>query len=132
MIKHVIIWTLKDTLSESEKETVKKEAKCALEALNGNIDGLIDIKLNIKEEYLKNIQFNEDGTVLTANVTPENAVEVLGTDIRAVDDITLVVETNGVNLTLVTISCTTSIGDLAIRTSYTYNAQDLFPESDAQ
>ena len=92
----------------------------------------IDIKLNIKEEYLKNIQFNEDGTVLTANVTPENAVEVLGTDIRAVDDLTLVVETNGVNLTLVTISCTTSIGDLAIRTSYTYNAQDLFPESDAQ
>ena len=47
MVKHIIIWTLKDTLSESEKETVKKEAKCALEALAGNIDGLIDIKLNI-------------------------------------------------------------------------------------
>ena len=26
MIKHVIIWTLKDTLSHAEKETVKKEA----------------------------------------------------------------------------------------------------------
>ena len=47
MIKHVIIWTLKDTLSESEKETVKKEAKCALEALAGNIDGLIVVVATI-------------------------------------------------------------------------------------
>ena len=92
----------------------------------------IDLKFNIKEEYLKNVQFNEDGTVLTADITPENAIHVLGSDIRAVDDITIVVETNGVNLTLVTISCPTQIGDLAIRTSYTYNTQDLFPEADAQ
>lgn len=92
----------------------------------------IDIKLNVKEEYLKNVQFNDDYTVLTADITPENAVKVLGTDIGAIDDITIVVETNGVNLTLVTISCSTQIGDLAIRSSYTYNAQNLFPESDAQ
>ena len=92
----------------------------------------IDLKFNIKEEYLKDIQFNEDGTVLTANITPENAKNVLGSDIGAVDDINIVVETNGVNLTLVTISCITQIGELAIRTSYTYNAQNLFPESDAQ
>lgn len=45
MVKHVIIWTLKDTLSDDEKAKVKKEAKAALEALSGNIDGLIEIKL---------------------------------------------------------------------------------------
>ncbi len=45
MVKHIIIWTLKDELSESEKEIVKKNAKEALEALSGNIEGLIDIKL---------------------------------------------------------------------------------------
>ena len=45
MVKHIIIWTLKDELSESEKEIVKKNAKEALEALAGNIEGLIDIKL---------------------------------------------------------------------------------------
>lgn len=92
----------------------------------------IDLKFDIKEEYLNNAQLNEDGTVLTASITPENAKKVLGSDIGAVDDITIVVETNGVNLTLVTISCATQIGELAIRTSYTYNAQDLFPEADAQ
>lgn len=45
MVKHIIIWTLKDELSAEEKEVVKKNAKEALEALAGNIEGLIDIKL---------------------------------------------------------------------------------------
>ncbi|MBQ2729756.1 MAG: Dabb family protein [Clostridia bacterium] len=45
MVKHVIIWTLKDELSPEEKTEVKKDAKIALEALAGNIDGLVDIKL---------------------------------------------------------------------------------------
>ena len=47
-----------------------------------------------------------------------------------IEDIDIVVETNGVNLTLVTISCPTQLGSVTIRTSYTYNAQELFPESD--
>ena len=45
MVKHIIIWTLKDELSPEEKAKVKKDAKCALEALNGSIEGLIDLKL---------------------------------------------------------------------------------------
>ncbi|MBE6715173.1 MAG: Dabb family protein [Ruminococcaceae bacterium] len=47
MVKHIIIWTLSDELTDSEKEKAKKEAKAALEALSGKIEGLIDIKLNI-------------------------------------------------------------------------------------
>lgn len=45
MVKHIIIWTLKEELTNEEKTKIKAEAKCALEALSGNIEGLIDIKL---------------------------------------------------------------------------------------
>ena len=46
MVKHVILWTLKDELSELEKEEVKKEIKEGLEGLKGVIPGLIDIVVN--------------------------------------------------------------------------------------
>lgn len=48
MVKHVILWTLKDEFSESEKETIKKDMKEALEGLMGKIPGLLDIKVYIK------------------------------------------------------------------------------------
>lgn len=47
MVKHVILWTLKDELSESEKADVKKGIKEGLEGLKGVIPGLIDIVVNI-------------------------------------------------------------------------------------
>ena len=47
MVKHIIIWNLKDTLAESEKQSIKLNAKKNLEALVGNIDGLIDLKIEI-------------------------------------------------------------------------------------
>ena len=46
MVKHVIIWNLKESLSDAEKEEVKKGAKEGLENLIGKIPGLIDIKVN--------------------------------------------------------------------------------------
>lgn len=47
MVKHVILWTLKDELSAEEKLNIKKEIKAGLESLQGKIPGLIDIKVNI-------------------------------------------------------------------------------------
>ncbi|MBO5031443.1 MAG: Dabb family protein [Lachnospiraceae bacterium] len=47
MVKHVILWQLKDELSDSEKVQVKAGIKEGLEALKGRIDGLIDIKVEI-------------------------------------------------------------------------------------
>ncbi len=47
MVKHVILWQLKDELSDAEKITVKTDAKKYLEALYGKIDGLKYIKVNI-------------------------------------------------------------------------------------
>ena len=47
MVKHVIVWTLKDEYSAEEKENIKKGIKEGLEALKGKIPGLVDIKVNI-------------------------------------------------------------------------------------
>lgn len=47
MVKHIILWQLKDELSQEEKENVKMGIKEGLEALQGKIPGLLDIKVNI-------------------------------------------------------------------------------------
>ena len=45
MVKHVILWKLKDSLSSEEKEAVKKGIKEGLEGLAGKIPGLREIKV---------------------------------------------------------------------------------------
>ncbi len=49
MVKHIILWTLKDSLSEEEKIQIKKSIKEGLESLKGVVPGLIDIKVQIDE-----------------------------------------------------------------------------------
>lgn len=44
MVKHIIVWTLKE-MPEVEKKSVKAEIKAGLEGLKGRIPGLIDIKV---------------------------------------------------------------------------------------
>ena len=46
MVKHVILWNLKDEYSEEEKTQIKAGIKEGLEGLKGQIPGLIDIKVN--------------------------------------------------------------------------------------
>ena len=45
MVKHVILWQLKDALSAEEKATVKAEMKESLEGLAGKIPGLVEVKV---------------------------------------------------------------------------------------
>ncbi|MBD5394162.1 MAG: Dabb family protein [Lachnospiraceae bacterium] len=45
MVKHIILWKLKEALSEEEKTEVKAGIKEGLEGLKGKIPGLIDIKV---------------------------------------------------------------------------------------
>ncbi len=47
MVKHVILWTLKEEFSDAQKADIKKGIKGGLEGLKGQIPGLIDIKVNI-------------------------------------------------------------------------------------
>ena len=45
MVKHVILWQLKDELTAEEKVTIKKEMKESLEGLVGKIPGLLEMKI---------------------------------------------------------------------------------------
>ena len=47
MVKHIILWTLRSELSESEKESVKAGIKEGLEALVGKVPGLVDVTVHI-------------------------------------------------------------------------------------
>ena len=47
MVKHIILWTLKDSLSEEEIIQIKKSIKEGLESLKGVVPGLIDIEVQI-------------------------------------------------------------------------------------
>lgn len=47
MIKHVILWQLKDELTDDQKAAVKAEIKERLEALEGQIPGLLYVKVAI-------------------------------------------------------------------------------------
>ena len=46
MVKHVILWQLKDELTDTEKRSVKAGIKEGLEGLKGQIEGLVEIQVN--------------------------------------------------------------------------------------
>ena len=48
MIKHIILWQLKDELSDEQKKAVKVGIKEGLEALVGKVPGLKDVKVQIE------------------------------------------------------------------------------------
>lgn len=45
MVKHVILWQLKDEFSVEEKENIKAGIKAGLEGLQGVVPGLLEIKV---------------------------------------------------------------------------------------
>lgn len=47
MVKHIILWTLKEGYSPAEKEQIKQGIKENLEALAGKIPGLMEIRVHI-------------------------------------------------------------------------------------
>ena len=46
MVKHVILWTLKEEYSAEQKDEIKKGIKAGLEGLKGVVPGLLEIKVN--------------------------------------------------------------------------------------
>ena len=62
MVKHVILWTLKDEYSVEEKENIKLGIKEGLEGLAGQIPGLLDIKVNINGLSSSNADLMLDST----------------------------------------------------------------------
>lgn len=62
MVKHIILWKLKDEYSKEQMEKIKLDIKEGLEGLKGKIPGLIDIKVNIKGLASSNVDLMLDST----------------------------------------------------------------------
>ena len=63
MVKHVILWTLKEEYTGNEKEAVKKGIKEGLEGLKGKVPGLMEIKVNINPLASSNCDVMLDSTL---------------------------------------------------------------------
>jgi putative aminopeptidase FrvX len=71
MVKHVILWQLKDELTAEEKVTVKAEMKDALEGLMGKIPGLLEVKV-----YTEGLESSKNAEVmLDTTFTDEEALK---------------------------------------------------------
>lgn len=62
MVKHIILWQLKDELSVEEKGNVKKGIKEGLEGLAGKIPGLVEIKVQTEGLASSNAEVMLDST----------------------------------------------------------------------
>ena len=89
-----------------------------------------DLKFNMDASLLKDVVLSEDASSLDAKASAENLKALIGTDLNASGDATVSITTNGINLTGITVSCSTANGNIVIRSSFTYNPQDLFPETE--
>ena len=63
MVKHIILWNLKDEYSPEQKEQIKVEIKDAIESLQRKVPGLIDIKVQIVGLASSNADLMLDATL---------------------------------------------------------------------
>ena len=87
MVKHVILWTLKDSYSDAEKDDIKKGIKEGLESLKGRIPGLIGIKVNTDRidgsnaDLMLDTSFTDEASLKAYAVNPIH-VAVADTKVR--------------------------------------------------
>lgn len=62
MVKHIILWKLKDEYSDEKKAAIAKNIKIELEGLLGRIVGLLDIKVQIEKLESSNMDLMLDST----------------------------------------------------------------------
>ena len=78
MVKHIILWTLKDTLSDEEKIAVKKGIKEGLEGLKGKIPGLLEIHVETEglassnADLMLDSSFEDEAALKAYAVHPEH------------------------------------------------------------
>lgn len=77
MVKHIILWTLKDSLSAEEKETVKAGIKAGLEGLAGQIPGLLEIRVQTGRLPSSNADLMLDSTFVDAAALAEYSTHPL-------------------------------------------------------
>ena len=87
MVKHVILWTLKDELSAEEKASVKQGIKEGLESLKGKVPGIVEIKVNINglassnADLMLDSTFEDEESLKGYSVHPDH-VKVANTMVR--------------------------------------------------
>lgn len=87
MVKHVILWQLKDEFDEEKKTSIRAGIKTGLESLKGKIPGLVDIKVQTEFLPSSNVDVMLDSTFESADalkgyaVHPEH-VKVADNDVR--------------------------------------------------
>ena len=70
MVKHIILWQLKDELQGDEKAAVKQGIKEGLEGLQGVIPGLLEIKV-----YSEGLPSSNADVMLDCSFTDEEALK---------------------------------------------------------
>ncbi len=94
MVKHIILWKLKETLTGEEKEQVKAGIKEGLEDLKGKIPGLLDIKVQANglsssnADVMLDSTFESEEALKGYSVHPAH-VEVADTKVRPYTEIRL-------------------------------------------
>lgn len=74
MVKHIILWKLKEEYSESEKESIKAGIKSGLEGLLGEIEGLTEIKVHTNGLASSNADLMLDSTFVSEDALKAYAV----------------------------------------------------------
>lgn len=87
MVKHVILWQLKDEFSAEEKETIKAGIKSGLEGLVGKVPGLLEVTVRINGLESSNAEVMLDSTLESEEALKGYAVhpahvEVADTKVR--------------------------------------------------
>lgn len=87
MVKHIILWQLKDEFSEEEKKEIKAGVKEGLESLAGKIPGLLDIHVQIEglassnADMMLDSSFEDEASLKGYSIHPEH-VKVADSKVR--------------------------------------------------
>lgn len=87
MVKHVILWKLKEELSADEKNRIKADIKTGLEGLQGKIPGLLEIRVQTEglassnADLMLDSAFVDEEALKGYSVHPAH-VEVADTKVR--------------------------------------------------
>ena len=79
MVKHIILWRLREDLAPEEKQHVKQDIKAGLEGLAGRIPGLLSISVNVdgrldssNADIMLDSTFTDEASLKAYAVHPEH------------------------------------------------------------
>lgn len=84
MVKHVILWTLKEEYSDAQKAEIKAGIKEGLEGLKDRIPGLLEIKVNTEPlassncDLMLDSSFESEDALKTYATHPEHVAVANG------------------------------------------------------